>query len=420
MKIVYLNPSGQLGGAEAVLLDVLASIRAAQPDWSLHLILGERGPVENRAAALGVTVHLIPFPAAIARLGDAGAGGPAGREVGIFALARKFGAAVPAILAYRKQLRCAITAVQPDLVHSNGFKMHLLGVWSRSGQVPVIWHVHDYVAQRPLMARMMRLFASRCAVAVSNSRSVSMDLSSVCRNLKVSTVVNAIDLTRFAPDGPSLDLDALAHLAPTPPGTLKIGLLATMARWKGHAVFLEAVSKVPSHIPIRAYIIGGPIYQTEGSQWQLDQLRDRAVWLGVADRVAFTGFVDQPAAAIRALDVVVHASTQPEPFGLIIVEAMACGRAVIVSQAGGAAEIIRDGVDALTHRPGDAAQLARCLERLALDGALRKKLGTEGRATAVRFFDRTRLASDLALVYHQVLANESVSHASTAEISSAA
>lgn len=68
---------------------------------------------------------------------------------------------------------------------------------------------------------------------------------------------------------------------------------------------------------------------------------------------------------MRALDIVVHASTQPEPFGLVIAEAMACGRAVIASQAGGAAEIIDPGENALGLPPGDAAVLAERIVQLA-------------------------------------------------------
>ena len=65
------------------------------------------------------------------------------------------------------------------------------------------------------------------------------------------------------------------------------------------------------------------------------------------DSVGFVPFVEDPVPVYRALDVVLHASTQPEPFGLTVVEAMACGRAVVVSAAGGAAELFTDGVDAL-------------------------------------------------------------------------
>ena len=123
---------------------------------------------------------------------------------------------------------------------------------------------------------------------------------------------------------------------------------------------------------MRAYIVGDAVYQTEGSQYSLDELRQLARSLGIADRVGFTGFVHTPEATFRALHVVVHASTAPEPFGLVIAEAMACGRPVIVSNAGGAAEIVTPGVDALVHAPGDAGDFAAQIAALAADrGAAR-------------------------------------------------
>ena len=62
---------------------------------------------------------------------------------------------------------------------------------------------------------------------------------------------------------------------------------------------------------MRGYVIGGALYETEDSQYDLEDLRALAGRLGLAGRVGFTGFVDDAAAAMRALDVVVHASTQP-------------------------------------------------------------------------------------------------------------
>ncbi len=404
MRIVYLDPSGKLGGAEALLLDVLAGVREAEPGWDLHLIVGESGPLVHKASALGMEVSVVAFPEALARLGDAGAGGPAGHQVGKLNLAKRAAAAIPSIWAYRNTLRRVIRKIQPDLIHSNGFKMHLLSLWSRTGDVPVIWHLHDYASKRPVVGHLLRLHAPYCAHAIANSPSVGADLQALCPRLAVSTVTNAIDVARFSPTGTQLNLDTLAGWPAASPGTVKVGLLATMARWKGHAVFLEAIARLSPDVPVRAYILGGPVYQTEGSQWSETELRDLAKSLGVADRVGFTGFVDEPAAALRALDVVVHASTDPEPFGLVIVEAMACGRAVVISAAGGAAEIIRPGVDGLAHWPGDAEQLARCIEQLAGDRELRERLGREARTSAVRSFHRTRLVSELLPIYRQTLA----------------
>jgi glycosyltransferase involved in cell wall biosynthesis len=156
--------------------------------------------------------------------------------------------------------------------------------------------------------------------------------------------------------------------------------------------------------PVRGYVIGGALYETDGSQRDLDELRRLADRLGLSGRVGFTGFVDDAAAAMRALDVVVHASTQPEPFGLVIAEAMACGRAVVISEAGGAAEIVTPGEDALVHAPGSVSALAERMGELARDPALRTALGARAAQSARRRFARARLADELMPIYRLLCA----------------
>jgi glycosyltransferase involved in cell wall biosynthesis len=403
MRVVYLNPSGQLGGAEVSLLDMLASLRAFQPDWSLRLITGEDGPLVSKAIALGVPTDILPFHARVARLGDAGAGGPAGHARSRASLLFDLIKSGPTLISYLHQLRRTLLKLQPDLIHTNGFKMHALGAWARPGNVPVIWHVHDYASARPLMARVLKRLAKRCALALANSRSVAEDLRAVCgERLTVETIYNGIDLESFSPIGKILDLDAIAGLPPAPPETVRVGMLATLALWKGHRTFLEALSRLPSHLPVRGYIMSGALYRTEGSQDSLVELKSLAERLGIAGRVGFTGFLDQPAAAVRSLDIVVHASTQPEPFGLVIAEGMACGRAVIISEAGGARELFEPEINALGHPPGDVARLAERINQLATDENLRARLGAAGRANAVQRFNRDRLATELTGVYEKV------------------
>ncbi len=394
MNVVFLNPSGQIGGAERSLLDIMASLRAARPEWKLGLVATADGPLAPAAEALGVRTVVVPLPESLARLGDGGARRSA-------SLPRLAGA-LSAGLGYVRRLRRAVRALEPDVLHTNGFKMHVLGLWARPRGVPVVWHVHDFVARRPLMSRLLRGHARGCAAVVANSHAVADDVRRVVGGRVrggVHAVHNAVDLGSFSPDGARLELDARAGWAPAPPGTVRVGLVATLAWWKGHETFLRAVSLLPPGLPVRAYVVGGALYETAGSQRSLDDLRALAGRLGVADRVGFTGYVEDAAAAMRGLDVVVHASTEPEPFGLVIVEAMACGRAVIASEAGGAAELIRPGVDALGHAPGDAAQLAARIAELAGDAGLRARLGAEGRATAERRFDRARLAAELVPIY---------------------
>lgn len=404
MKILYLNPNGSVGGAEASLLHLLAALRAAQPRWTLSLIAGTDGPLLSQAASLGVSTRVVAFPPAIRQLGDAGTQDPSGKKImrqrAFLSRLVSGGVRVP---AYISRLRKAIRDFGPHLVHSNGFKMHLLSACAAGADVPVVWHVHDYVRSRPVAAPLLRMCKSQCSSAVANSRSVAEDLRSICApSLEIEAVHNGIDTDTFAPNGESLDIDAKAGLPPLNKGAVRVGLVATFARWKGHETFLRALAMLDPGTAFRGYIIGGPIYQTIGSQYTFDELKSLAGGLGLKDKVGFTGYLANPAEAIRSLDVVVHASTDPEPFGMVIVEAMACGKPVIVSNCGGAAEIVQDRINALTYDPGNPKALAAAIQELANSQQLRTQLGQAGRRTAEQCFNSRRFANDFVRIYSRL------------------
>jgi glycosyltransferase involved in cell wall biosynthesis len=403
VKILYLNPSGELGGAERSLLFLMAGLRAARPDWQMQLVAGSGGPLIRRAEEIGVQASAMDFPRSLSRLGDAGAGGPAGRNQSQLRLVGNVGRAGVPSIAYLRRLRRTLARFAPDLIHSNGFKMHVLAAWARPAGCPLIWHIRDYVSARPLMSRLIRANAHRCTAAIANSNSVAEDLRSVCGDkLQIRRVYNGVDLKTFSPNGAIANLDDLSAMLPPAPNTIRVGMLATMARWKGHEVFLRAVAKASRETPIRAYVIGAPIYQNDSSQYRVEELRRMAAELGLEKIVGFTGFVDDSAAALRALDIVVHASTQPEPFGLAIAEGMACGKPVIVSAAGGASEIVTPGIDALAHLPGDVDALADCIVKLAGDSDLRNRIGAAARASAERQFSRDRVVAEMLPIYQGV------------------
>jgi glycosyltransferase involved in cell wall biosynthesis len=303
--------------------------------------------------------------------------------------------------AYLARLRHALRAERPDCVQTNSMKAHVLGAWAAPRGVPVVWHLHDYPGSRPVMSRLLRWSWRPGVSAVAVSRSVAADAArTLGPRAAVRPIYNAVDTARFAPGpGDGAALDAAAGLPPAPPGTVRVGLVATFARWKGHEVFLEAAARVAPEAPCRFYVVGGPIYRSIGSQYAPGELRARAGALGLGDRVGFVGFQAEPAAALRALDVVVHASTRPEPFGRVIVEGMACGRAVVAIRSGGAAELFEDGVSALGCPPGDPGALADAIARLVVDGDLRGRLGAAGRAAVEARFDRAHLAAPWVELY---------------------
>ena len=402
MRIAFLTVSAEMGGSERSLVELLRGVRRLHPDWALDVVLPREGPLAAEVRAAGASPIILPMPGRLARLGEWARGGLAARGATLLAM--------PAAASYARALRRLLRRLGSDVVHSNGFKLHVLGARAVDRRTPLVWHIHEYVTPRPLSRTLLRACAGRVAAAVANSHSVARDLAvAVGPRLPIRTIYNGVDLDEFSPRSEArpaevADLDALAGWPPAAPGTIRMGLVATFGRWKGHDVFLRALAQLDPALPVRAYIVGGAVYDTAGSQLSLEALRRMTADAGLTSRVAFTGFVPRTAPVLRALDVVVHASTRPEPFGLAIAEAMACGCAVVVSAAGGAAEIVEAGHDALTHDPGDAGGLSTALTRLAADPGLRRTLGIAARASAVAKFDAQSFATAVASVYESVAA----------------
>jgi glycosyltransferase involved in cell wall biosynthesis len=371
-----------------------------RPDWELWLISAKEGTLVAEATKAGVHTIVLRYPASFAILGDAGFRGSAGLGTSKIAFLVKAVRSLPALWRYWRILKSTLQELNPDLVHSNGFKMHVLGAWAKPNRTPLIWHIHDYVSRRPLMRRILKLCRSKHAAIICNSRSVAADVQRIGLGQRpVHPIWNAVDLDSFSPHGQIVDLDALCQLSPPPPGILRLGLIATFARWKGHEVFLQALARLPDSIQIRAYVIGANIYETNGSQFTIQELQKLVVSLGLTDRVAFTGFLPDTASAMRALDLVVHASTDPEPFGLVIAEAMACGVPVVVSQAGGATEVAA-GVDGVFfHQPGCAEDLSRAiiLAIQSLDAGRQPNLKLRRRAEAL--FSLERFGREVSHLY---------------------
>jgi glycosyltransferase involved in cell wall biosynthesis len=401
VRILFLTPLGEIGGAERVLLDMIASLRRTGRELDIHVIVGAGGSLVAALNEAGAKVTLLRMQPTLNALGENALVGSTGRR-SPFRAALATACAAGSASKYAVRLRRAVRSLRPDIVHSNGNKFHLLSGLALGRKWPVIWHLHDFLGERPLTRRLLRRVSRRVGCAIAVSEAVARDARSVLGPARIEVVRNAVDTERFAP-GPA-DGNLLDRLAGLPPArnVLRVGLMATYARWKGQDLFLEAAARLRPSLDLRFFIIGGPIYQTSGSQFSADELRRRIGELGLQERVGLIPFQSDPAAVYRALDVVVHASTRPEPFGLTIAEAMACARPVIVSATGGAAELFTHDRDAFGIPPGKACQLADAIHRLAANADLRLRLGETARQTALQQFDRTRLGPHLLEIYRRL------------------
>lgn len=398
-SLVCLTTSSALGGAETSLLTLLTALRALDRSWRITIVAPGPGPLPDRGRTMGFDVVELRFPAALSRLGESGATSQRRAPVNRGRLAATAFEAGIALPGYLRSLKDVMRRANATVVHSNGLKAHVVAALVKPAGTRLVWHLHDYVSGRPLTARLLRRLAGRADVVVANSDSVLRDAATVigCRTT-LRRIHNAVDPAIFRPEGAPLDLAALSGLAPDR-GLVRIGLVSTFARWKGHEVFFEAIGRLRTRHAIRAYVIGGAVYETAGSQWSSAELAEMVATRSLTDCVGFTGHVDDVPAALRSLDIVVHASTEPEPFGMVIAEGMAARRAVVAARAGGAAELFRDRVDAIGYTPGNATELADRLEELVADAVRRETIAASARSTAIDRFSPERMAQAFREAY---------------------
>ncbi|MFM7132472.1 MAG: glycosyltransferase [bacterium] len=400
-KILFLAPTGQLGGAERCLVDALWSFHQDYPEFQKILIIGSDGPLAEQARNEKTDVIILPFPRGFASIGDSGLGRKASNYIKLIG---KLILAGPAMLLYLFRLRRAVARHKPDVVHVLGLKMQIMSLMTVPRRVRIVWNVQDYISLRPMVRRMMQLAMKTCGrrrkiAAGCCSDDVCKDMAIVFQRNEIETITtiyNTIDTETFHP---FLEKPAVFQNE----NVIQVGLVATYARWKGQELFIEALTKLnaaPALPAWHGWIIGGPIYATAASQWTRDELQEMLENKGLAGKVTLLKFQPNPASVMRGLDILVHASTKPEPFGRVIAEGQACGCAVVAVNSGGSAEVFHEGTTGLGFAMGDADSLAACFIRLMTDKDVCQKIRSAGPPEVMARFDRRNLSNKWIQLYY--------------------
>jgi glycosyltransferase involved in cell wall biosynthesis len=185
-------------------------------------------------------------------------------------------------------------------------------------------------------------------------------------------------------------------------GRTVVGIVGRLAPWKGQHIFIDAMATVArTHPGVQARVIGSALF---GEEEYAENLGQQVSALDLSHVVQFGGFSHDVARELADLTVAVHASTVPEPFGQVVVEAMACGVPIVAANAGGPAEIIEQGRDGLLVPPGDPDALAAAVIQLLDDADLRTRLAESAARKAQRYRPE-RIAAEVEQVYASVLAS---------------
>jgi glycosyltransferase involved in cell wall biosynthesis len=359
IRVVVLSHVARLSGAELAL----ARLLPAMDDVQAHVILAENGPLVGRLREAGASVEVLP-------MGEAGRGFRRER----IRVPGLRGAAALDTLVYAARLAVRLRRLRPDLVHASSLKALIYGsLAARLTGIPLLWHAHDRIADdylpRPAV-RLVRLFARLATTVVANSRSTLETVGPAASR----AVVIPYPITPMSADR-RVDEES-------PDRAVRVGMVGRISPWKGQEVFLEAFARAFPEGDERAAVVGAPLFDELDYELELRTLCRR---LNVDDRVEFRGFQDDIEEELADLDVLVHASTIPEPFGQVVVEGMNAGLPVVAADAGGPAEIVADGTTGLLYPPGDVDALADAMQALARDPELRRQIGEAAHETVGRF-----------------------------------
>lgn len=385
-NLLFVHHSNDLYGADIVLLETVKRLDRTQfhpivilPEDSRHI-----GRLTPHLAAHGIEYHFLPLGVMRRKYLKP-------RTVARFVV--EFASAV-------RKLRQLMREKSIDVVHTNTLAVCAGAVAAKREKIPHIWHVHEILVDPVLLRKLLHATVARFStVTVCISKAVRDHYLTDQPSTAGKTVIipNGIDLDKFSavPDGINLREEyGIPADAPL------VGMVGKVTRWKGQMVFARAAKEVLNAFPDTYFLAVGGVFDDE--RYYMDNFVNEVIRLGIQNRFIIRDYRPDVVNILRALDVFVLPSTLPEPFGLVVVEAMACEKAIVATAHGGPAEMIVDEESGLLVKPADPGALADGVAKLLRDRDYLRSLGKAAKIRARDKYHVDRYIRDLEQLYVRV------------------
>ena len=359
-RILFVDHADGMGGAERSLLLLMSHL--TQGKWEPHLA-GVNGRFLSTAQQAGISVYPIELP----RL----------RRSFHFSLDWWGGAHEIAALAKK---------TNADYLHANTVRAALYtSIAAKLARRPFIWHMRDFWLSEDKPAHLWLDNIGKRAL-IASAKHVIVNSNAVAQQLpvsdKIGVVHNGIDMSQF---DPKRDGSAFREKFDIPGDVPLVGMVGRLRPWKGQQHFIQMAQLVKERIPnVWFVIVGGAVFSDDDTY--LQQLQRLSQQLGLENQLVFTGQLNDVQAALAAFDLFVHPG-DPEPFGLVNVEAMSMELPIVAFAHGALPEIVVHNETGLLVPPHDVSELATAVSTLLNDSNLAKRLGTAGKIRADQHFD---------------------------------
>ena len=383
MRIVYVNHTGRVSGAERVLINMVRGLDRER--FEAFVVCPADSDLTRLLSAEDVTC--VALPPVQARFSQS--------PVALWNAVTSLAGAV-------KILRTTLQLLHPDLVHANTLRAGIVASLACVGTGrKVVWHLHDILPRHPI-STLIRL----SAVALRPARIVAVSHATAeafgdpgAINSRITTIHNGIDLSRFPlkNTGASTELKQRLNI---PDDAFVVCAVGQVCARKGLLELVQAFEQAHSKAPKMHLVIAGSVV-FEHEREYFNRLQSAASAEQIASHVHFTGEVENVSALLQAADLLVLNSIE-EPFGLVLVEAMSSGTPVLAASVGGVPEIVTDSINGWLVEKGDTAALAAKLVELSQHPDLLRRIAITARCETCPQFSLERFQSRLNRLYTEL------------------
>jgi len=274
-----------------------------------------------------------------------------------------------------------------DIVHLNNSILHnhdwMLASMLRN--IPCITHERGINNFFPSLAR---FFGKRLNAIICISEAVKQNMRAHGVDYEnMVTIHNGFDpdtaVVRTTPE-------AIRERHGIREGDLTLGIVGNIKEWKGQETVVRSIDIVRKTFPnVKCLIVGDT---SEGDRHYEKRIRDLIDRMDLTRNIIFTGFQKNVPDYINVMDILIHASIDPEPFGRVLLEGMALKKPLVGANGGAVPEIVEEGVSGLTFIPGDPESLAAAISSIASDRSRMKRMGEMG---YLRLMERFHIRQNL-------------------------
>ncbi len=364
MNLLFLHSSSDLYGASKILVTITGLCR--NREHQVTVVLSDKGPLSERLEEMGIEVVFLPL--GVLRRKYINPKGMINRASVITS-------------AYGK-LKTLCRKKNIDLIYSNTTGVIVGGFVAKACGIRHIWHVHEIIEKPKLFFRAIsRLLNRKGTEVLVVSEAVKKHWTRYVNPKKITVLYNGVDLEIFSDPQTTFRKELGIK-----PDAIVIGMMGRVHFWKGQDYFLTIAGILHKSFPeLRFILVGDPFPGYEYLYDEMDKIIDHA---GIRKNVSLVGYREDIVNIFNAFDLFILPSLLPDPAPAVVTEAMAASKAVVITEQGGAVEMIVPGESGLFIPLDDAQQAAKIITPLIKDTNLRTTMGINARNRVVAHFSR--------------------------------